>query len=64
MYHPLVTVTLTSDLVRVPNKSLILFKMGISNLVCRCILGWRSVMYHLRVNVTLSLTSGLVFRMS
>ena len=26
--------------------SLILFELGISNLVCGCILGWRSVAYH------------------
>ena len=30
------------------------------NLVCICILGWRSVAYHFRVTVTL--TSDLVFR--
>ena len=38
--------------------SLILFEKGIPNLVCECILGWLSVLYHLRVTVTW--TSGLV----
>ena len=37
-----------------------LFEIGIPNLVCECILGWWSVLYHLQVTVTL--TSGLVFR--
>ena len=40
--------------------SLLLFEIGIPNLVCECILGWWSVLYHLQVTVTL--TSGLVFR--
>ena len=40
--------------------SLLLFEIGISNLVCECILGWLIVLYHLQVTVTL--TSGLVFR--
>ena len=38
----------------------IFFEVGIPNLVCGCILGWRSVMYYFRVTVTL--TSDLVFR--
>ena len=38
--------------------SLILFEIGIPNLVCECILGWLSVLCHLRVTVTL--TSDLV----
>ena len=38
----------------------ILFEVGILNLVCGCILGWRSVAYHFPVTVTL--TSDLVFR--
>ena len=65
MYHFLVTVTLTSDLVFRINMSrayLILFEVGISNLVCGCILGWRSVTYHNLVTVTLNLTSDLVSR--
>ena len=40
--------------------SLLLFEIGIPNLVCECILGWWSVLYHLQVTVTL--TSGLIFR--
>ena len=36
------------------------FEVGIPNLVCGYILGWRSVGYHFRVTVTL--TSDLVFR--
>ena len=58
-----VNVTLTSDLVLiiiVSGAYLILFEIGIPNLVCECILGWWSVLYHLRVSVTL--TSDLVFR--
>ena len=39
--------------------SLIYFEVGIPNLVCGCILGWRGVSYHFRVTVTL--TSDLVF---
>ena len=71
-----VTLTLTSDLVfivvtmsvrpsvplRVRCISPIFFEVGIPNLMCGCILGWRSVTYHLRVTVTLTLTSDLVFR--
>ena len=40
----------------------IIFEVGIPNLVCGYILGWRSVAYHFRVNVTLTLNYGLVFR--
>ena len=40
----------------------IFFEVGIPNLMCGCILGWRSVAYHFRVTVTLTLTSDLVFR--
>ena len=53
--------TLTSDLVLiiiVAGAYLLLFEKGIPNLVCECILGWLSVLYHLRVTVTL--TSDLV----
>ena len=39
----------------------ILFEVGIPDLVCGYILGWRSVAYHFRVTVTLTLTSDLVF---
>ena len=45
----------------VPCISLIFFEVGIPNLVCGCILGWRNVPYHFRVTVTLTLTSDLVF---
>ena len=71
-----VTLTLTSDLVfivvtmsvrpsvplRVRCISPIFFEVGIPNLMCGCILGWRSVTYHFLVTVTLTLTSDLVFR--
>ena len=46
---------------RVRSISLIFFEVGIPNLVCGYILGWRSVAYHFRVTVTLTLTSDLVF---
>ena len=39
----------------------IFFEVGIPNLVCGCILGWRSVTYHFRVTVTLTLTSDFVY---
>ena len=66
-----VTLTLTSDLVfivikcpsvplRVRCISPIFFEVGIPNLMCGCILGWRSVAYHFWVTVTL--TSDLIFR--
>ena len=68
--HIWVTVTLTSDLVfivitmsvslRVQCISPIFFEIGIPNLMCGCILGWRSVAYHFRV--TVPLTSDLVLR--
>ena len=45
---------------RVRSISHILFEVGISNLVCVCILGWQSVGYHPWVTVTL--TSDLVSR--
>ena len=34
-----------------------LFEVGITNLVCGCILGWWSVPCHFQVTVTLTLTS-------
>ena len=55
--------TLTSDLVLriiMCGTYLIFFQVGIPNLVCVCIMGWRSVTYHFQVPVTL--TSDLVFR--
>ena len=45
---------------RVRSISPIFFEVGIPNLVCGYILGWRSVAYFFRVTVTL--TSDLVFR--
>ena len=47
---------------RVRSISPIFFEVGVPNLVCGYILGWRSVAYHFRVTVTLTLTSDLVFR--
>ena len=44
----------------VQSISLILFEVGIPNLLCGVILGWQSVVFHFRVTVTL--TSDLVFR--
>ena len=38
------------------------FKIGIPNVVCGYILGWRSVVYHFQVTVTL--TSDLVLEHS
>ena len=49
-----------SVLLRVQCISPIFFEVGIPNLVCGCILGWRSDAYHFRVTVTL--TSDLVSR--
>ena len=43
----------------VRSLSLFIFEIGIPNLVCECILGWWSVLYHLQFTVTL--TFGLVF---
>ena len=70
-----VTLTLTSDLViivitmsvrlsRFGDRSIspIFLEVGIPNLICGCILGWRSVAYHFLVTVILTLTSDLVFR--
>ena len=50
-----------SGLLRVWCISPTFFEVGIPNLVCGCILGGRSVAYHFRVTVTLTLTSDLVF---
>ena len=77
MYHFRVTVTLTLtfDLVfivitrsvrpsvplRVRCISPIFFEVGIPNLMRGYILGWRSVAYHFRVTVSMTLTSDLVF---
>ena len=47
---------------RVRSISLIFFEVGIPNLVCECIFGWRSVTYHFLVIVILNLTSDLILR--
>ena len=57
------TLNLTSDLVFriiMSGAYLILFEVGIPNLLCEIILGRRCVLAHFRVTVTL--TSGLVSR--
>ena len=54
--------TVSPSRFRVRSISPIFFEVGIPNLVCGYILGWRSVAYHFRVTVTLTLTSDLVFR--
>ena len=54
--------TLRPSHFHVRSISPIFFEVGIPNLVCGCILGWRSVAYHFRVTVTLTFTSDLVFR--
>ena len=59
------TLNLTYDLVfriNVSGAYLILFEVGILNLVCEYILGWESVAYHNWVTVTLNLTSDLISR--
>ena len=65
MYHLRVTVTLnlTCDLVFriiISGAYLLLFEVGIPNLVCECILKWRIVPFHFPV--TMTLTSYLVSR--
>ena len=55
------TVVRPSVPLRVRCISPVFFEIGIPNLVCGCILGRRSVTYHFRVTVTLTLTSDLVF---
>ena len=60
--HPSVPPSVSPFRFRVRSISPIFFEVGIPNLVCGYILGWRSVAYHFRVTVTLTLTSDLVFR--
>ena len=63
MYHFGVTVTLNSDLVFriiVSDQIHILFELGISNLVCGCILGWQSVMYQVFGYCDLDLFSRII----
>ena len=42
----------------------IFFEVGIPNLMCWCILGWRSVAYHFRVTVTLTSDLDLIIIVS
>ena len=60
--RPSVSLSVRPSRFRVRSISPIFFEVGIPNLVCGYILGWRSVAYHFRVTVTLTLTSDLVFR--
>ena len=60
--HIVIALSVRPSRFRVRSISPIFFEVGIPNLVCECILGWRSVAYHFRVTVTLTLTSDLVFR--
>ena len=57
--HPSVRQSVRPSGFRVLSISPILFEVGIPNLVCGYILGWRSVAYHFWV--TLTLTSDLFF---
>ena len=59
---PSVRQSVSASRFRVRSISPILFEVGIPNLVCGYVSGWRSVAYHFRVIVTLTLTSDLVFR--
>ena len=60
--RPSVSPSVCPSRFRVRSISPIFFEVGIPNLVCGCILGWRSVAYHFGVTVTLTLTSEVVFR--
>ena len=55
---------LTSDLVfrTIVYIFHVLFKIGIPNFVCGCILGWQSVTYHFRVTMILTLKYDVVFQ--
>ena len=48
----------------VQSISLIFFEVGITNLVCICILGWGSVTYHFWVNMTLTSDLDLIIIVS
>ena len=54
-----VTVTLTQN-TRIRSTYLLLFEVGILNVVCGCIFGCLSVAHHPLVTVTLTKTSDLV----
>ena len=58
--HIVMALSIRPSRFRVRSISPIFFEVGIPNLVCGYILGWRSVTYHFRVTVTL--TSDLVFK--
>ena len=60
--HIVIALSVRLSRFRVRSISPIFFEVRIPNLVCGYILGWRSVAYHFRVTVTLTLTSDLVFR--
>ena len=60
--HIVIPLSVCPSRFRVRSISPIFFEVGISNLVCICILGWQSVAYHFGVTLTLNLTSDLVFR--
>ena len=60
--HIVIALSVRPSRFRVRSISPIFFEVGIPNLVCGYILGWRSVAYHFRVTATLTLTSDLVFR--
>ena len=61
--RPSVSLSVRPSRLRVRSISPIFFDIGILNLVCGYILGWRSVAYHFWVTVTLTLTSDLVLRL-
>ena len=60
--HIVIALSVRPSRFHVRSISPIFFEVGIPNLVCGYILGWRSVASHFRVTVTLTLTSDLVFR--
>ena len=60
--RPSVRPSISPSRYRVRSISPIFFEVGIPNLVCGYILGWRSVAFHFWVTVTLTLTSDLAFR--
>ena len=59
--HIVIALSVRQSRFRVRSISPIFFEVGIPNLVCGYILGWRSVAYHFWVTVTLTLTSDLFF---
>ena len=53
-FRPSVLQSVRPSRFRVRSISPIFFEVGIPNLVCGYILGWRSVVYHFRVTLTLT----------